>query len=44
MEDKKVSADGVITKPASLIQQRLYIELKVNEEDPFDIVSVLYKY
>ncbi len=39
VEDKKVSADGVITKPASLIQQRLYIELKVNEEDPFDIVS-----
>ncbi len=39
VEDKKVSADGVITKPASLIQQSLYIELKVNEEDPFDIVS-----
>ena len=39
VEDRKVSANGVITKPTSLIQQRLYIQIKVNEEDPFDIVS-----
>ena len=39
VEDKKGVIGGVITKPASLIQQRLYIELKANDEDPYDIVS-----
>ena len=39
VEDRCASADGVITKPASLIQQRLYLEIKVNETDPYDIVS-----
>ncbi len=39
VEDKNVSAERVITKPASLIQQRLYIETKLNELDPYDVVS-----
>ncbi|MBQ9894376.1 MAG: amino acid adenylation domain-containing protein [Ruminococcus sp.] len=39
VEDKNTLADGVITKPASLIQQRLYIDTKLNESDPYDVVS-----
>ena len=39
VEDKHVSADGIVTKPASLIQKRLYIETVINDLDPYDLVS-----
>ena len=39
VEDKHVSADGIVTKPASLIQKRLYIETLINDLDPYDLVS-----